>query len=114
MSEGITTFIGLDVHKESIAIAVACVGREAPRFVGTIGPSLKELLKALSHLGAAPHMLIVYEAGPAGTCGCGSFERTDLTAKWWRRPRSRAVRGSASRRIGAMHCRWPILREPET
>jgi transposase len=66
MSEGITTFVGLDVHKESIAIAVACAGREAPRFVGTIGPSLKELLKALSHLGPVQHMLIVYEAGPGG------------------------------------------------
>jgi transposase len=66
MSEGITTFVGLDVHKESIAIAVACAGREAPRFVGTIGPSLKELLKALSHLGPAQQLLIVYEAGPGG------------------------------------------------
>jgi hypothetical protein len=35
-------------------------------FVGTIGPNLKELLKALSHLGAVQHTLIVYEAGPGG------------------------------------------------
>jgi transposase len=66
MSEGITTFVGLDVHKESIAIAVAVLGREAPRFIGTTGPSLKELLKALSHLGTAQQMHIVYEAGPGG------------------------------------------------
>jgi hypothetical protein len=68
MSEGITTFVGLDVHKESIAIAVAvaAAGREAPHFIGTTGPSLKEVLKALSHLGTVQQMLIVYEAGPAG------------------------------------------------
>jgi transposase len=66
MSEGIITFVGLDVHKESIAIAVACAGREAPRFVGSIGPSLRELLKALSHLGPAQQLLIVYEASPGG------------------------------------------------
>jgi hypothetical protein len=32
MSENITAFVGLDVRKESIAIAVAQPGRGAPRF----------------------------------------------------------------------------------
>jgi transposase len=66
MHEGITTFVGLDVHKDSIAIAVAVAGREAPRFVGSTGASLRELLKSLSHLGKLKETLLVYEAGPSG------------------------------------------------
>jgi transposase len=66
MSKGITAFVGLDVHKDSIAIAVAEPGRAAPRFLGTTGPVLAEVEKALSHLGAPRRLLIVYEAGPCG------------------------------------------------
>jgi transposase len=66
MNEGITAFVGLDVHKESIAIAVAALGRAAPKFLGTTGPVLAEVEKALSHLGAPRELLIVYEAGPCG------------------------------------------------
>lgn len=66
MSEGITAFVGLDVHKESIAIAVAQPGRAAPRFMGTTGPVRAEVEKALAHLGAPEDLLIVYEAGPCG------------------------------------------------
>jgi transposase len=66
MSEVITTFVGLDVHKDSIAVAVAAEGRAAPRFIGTCGPALGEVLKTLSHLGKPRDMLVVYEAGPSG------------------------------------------------
>ena len=38
MKERITSFIGLDVHKDSIAVAVAQAGRQPPRFVGTVNP----------------------------------------------------------------------------
>lgn len=66
MNEGITAFVGLDVHKESIAIAVAQPGRAAPRFLGTTGPVLAEVEKALAQVGAPAGLLIVYEAGPCG------------------------------------------------
>jgi transposase len=66
MNESITAFVGLDVHKESIALAVAKPGRAAPRFVGTTAPVLPELEKALRHLGSPSQLLIVYEAGPCG------------------------------------------------
>ena len=66
MSEGTTAFVGLDVHNESIAIAVAEPGRAAARFLGTTGPAVAELEKALRHLGAPPELQIVYEAGPCG------------------------------------------------
>jgi transposase len=66
MSEVTTAFVGLDVHKESIAIAVAEPGRAAPRFLRTTGPAVAEVEKALRHLGAPPELQIVYEAGPCG------------------------------------------------
>jgi transposase len=66
MDNTITAFVGLDVHKESIAVAVAESGRAAPRFVGTTGPVLAQIEKALLHLGSPESLLIVYEAGPCG------------------------------------------------
>jgi transposase len=66
MSEITTAFVGLDVHKESIAVAVAYPGRDAPRFIGTTGAGLSEIKKALSNLGTCETMLVVYEAGPSG------------------------------------------------
>lgn len=66
MNEPSTTFIGLDAHAESIAIGVAEPGRAAARFVGTVGPRVAELTKALGKLGSRSALSIVYEAGPCG------------------------------------------------
>jgi hypothetical protein len=55
MKDDSTVFVGLDVHKDTVAIAVAEDGRTEPRFVGTCGPELGELLKALAHLGDPSH-----------------------------------------------------------
>ena len=79
MKDDSTVFVGLDVHKDTIAVAVAEVGRAEPRFVGTCGPQLCELLKALAHLGAPAHTLIAYEAGP-----CGFALARQLAAAGWR------------------------------
>ena len=66
MHETITGFVGLDAHAESIAIGFAESGRDAPRFVGTIGPKFTELTKALAKLGDPARLFVVYEAGPCG------------------------------------------------
>jgi len=66
MKETITSFIGLDVHKNSVAIAVAEAGRQAPRFVGTVPSSMSTLCKTLRGVCRAEHTLVVYEAGPCG------------------------------------------------
>ena len=66
MHEGITAYIGLDVHKDSIAIAAAGNDREVPHFVGTVRPDFKRVRKALSHYGSASSLQVVYEAGPCG------------------------------------------------
>lgn len=66
MDEVITGFVGLDAHAESTAIAVAEAGRAVPRFIGTVGPRLLELMKALERLGTPGSLQVVYEAGPCG------------------------------------------------
>lgn len=45
MSKGMTSFLRLDVHKDSTVIAEAEAGRETPRFVGTVGPELGQLIE---------------------------------------------------------------------
>ena len=67
MQETITSYVGLDIHKDSIAIAIAQAGRAAPRFVGTINPLPSELCKTLRRQRCSPEStLLVYEAGPCG------------------------------------------------
>src|SRR5215831_8046414 len=62
MNEATTVYVGLDAHAQSRAIAVAELGRAAPRFLGTVGPGLAELRKALAKLGEPSRLQIVYEA----------------------------------------------------
>ncbi len=57
-------YVGLDVHKDSTAVAVSEPGAKA-RFVGTIGPELGELRTVLGKLGDAQDLEIVYEPGAA-------------------------------------------------
>jgi transposase len=59
-------FVGLDVHKESIAIGVAHARLSPPCDLwASIGHDLAALDKALRRLTSAGHELrIVYEAGP--------------------------------------------------
>jgi transposase len=79
MSNDITAYVGLDVHKGSIAIALAEPGRAAPHFLGTTGPKLAELTKALSHVGRPEQLLLAYEAGP-----CGYGLARELAARGYR------------------------------
>ena len=68
-------FIGLDVHKDSIAFAVALPGRDEPVYRGEIANELKRLQKWLAGLSAEFEgllLLFCYEAGP---CGYGLYRR---------------------------------------
>lgn len=66
MEQVIRAYVGLDVHKDSIAIALAEAGRSAGRMVGQIAHDVPKLLKALARLGEPSELHVVYEAGPTG------------------------------------------------
>jgi transposase len=62
------TFVGLDVHKSSISIALADEGStENPRFYGKIGGDIESLMKTVRKLQSTGATLrFAYEAGPCG------------------------------------------------
>jgi hypothetical protein len=66
MGHSHTIDVGLDVHKESIAVAYVSEERGAEVvFLGTIGTrqcDIDTLVRTLQS--KAPHLLLVYEAGP--------------------------------------------------
>jgi transposase len=66
MAQGSTLFIGLDVHKETIAVAYGSEEREAEVvFLGTIGTRQGDIDKLIRKLQAKGKKLhFVYEAGP--------------------------------------------------
>ena len=66
-----SAYVGLDVHKETIAVAVALPGRGEPVYRGEIKNqrrSVERLLRLLSPNGEV--LSLCYEAGP---CGYGLY-----------------------------------------
>ena len=59
-------YVGLDVHKDSIKIAVAEEGREPARFHSAIPSENNKLIKRIRKLGPTRSIRCCYEAGPGG------------------------------------------------
>ena len=58
-------FVGLDVHADTIAVAVAEAGGEV-RSLGVIPNRLESIRKLVHKLGPVQHLRACYEAGPTG------------------------------------------------
>ena len=59
-------YVGLDVSKEKIAVAIAEEGREAPRYWGMIPHTPEAVKKLMKRLGNSENLRVCYEAGPTG------------------------------------------------
>ena len=66
MDENIKFFVGLDVHKDSIAVAIADAGRTPARLIGSMPHDINKLIKLLARHGPVTEVHVVYEAGPTG------------------------------------------------
>ena len=60
-----TVFVGMDVHAETIAVAVA-EGRDEVRSVGTIANRPEAVRRLVGKLGKPAKLKVCYEAGPTG------------------------------------------------
>jgi transposase len=74
-------YIGLDVHKASISVAVAEAGRQAPEFRGEIPNEPKDIAKLVRQLSerfSGQPLLFSYEAGP---CGYGLYHQIQASGQ---------------------------------
>ena len=86
MSEPTPLFVGLDVHKDSIAVAHA-QGQSAgpPVFIEAIGTRQTDLDQLIRRLQAkTPALVFAYEAGPCGYRLQGDLTGQGFECRVWR------------------------------
>src|SRR5262249_36388803 len=66
-------FVGLDVHKETVTIAVAEPGNAAPEVLAVVAHEDTAIVRQLKKVGKAAEVRCCYEAGPTGTRLCRSL-----------------------------------------
>jgi transposase len=78
MSQSSTLFIGMDVHKDSIAVAYVAQDHGAEvTYLGSIGTRQSDIDQLVRNMPSkAKHLLFLYEAGP-----CGDWLSRSLTKK---------------------------------
>lgn len=88
MAKSTPLFVGLDVHKDSIAVAHASGGRsEPPVFVGAIGTRQADLDRLIRRLqGKTPSCASSTKPGRAGMACIAISRARGGPVTWWRRP----------------------------
>ena len=105
---------GLDVHAETIAVAVAEPGGEV-RSLGMIPNRPESIRKLMKKLGPAESLRVCYEAGPTGYVLYWQLTALGRArVRWWRRRWCRRKRAIGSRRIAAMRRSWRGATAPAT
>ena len=66
-----SAYVGLDIHKDAIAVAVALPGRKEPTYRGEIKNERKSLLRLVASL--SPDGEVVSFCYEAGSCGYGVY-----------------------------------------
>jgi transposase len=86
MHQSSTLYVGLDVHKESIAVAYAAQDHGAEViYLGTIGTRPCDIDKLIRNMQSkAKHLIFVYEAGPCGYWLYRYLRKKGMSAGWWR------------------------------
>ena len=98
-----TRFVGLDVHADTIAVAVAESGRNGEvRSLGLIPNRLESVRKLVQKLGGPRGLHVCYEAGPTGYALYWQLTKLDVECEVSsRRHSSRRSLEIASRRTVA-------------
>ena|SRR6266478_2525526 len=98
-------FGGLDVHADTIAIAVAEPEGEV-RSLGIIPHREESVRKLVKKLGPAEHLQGCYEAGPTGYVLYWQLSGLGVKCESWHRPWCRSSLEIGSRPIGVMRASW--------
>ncbi|NRP74748.1 hypothetical protein ILFOPFJJ_05670 [Ensifer psoraleae] len=108
-------YIGLDVHQETVAIALADEGDDREvRYFGTVANRPEALHAALKKIAQGGFELCVcYESGPCGLSSIAISGKSGLTVPSYRHLRCRAGRAIGSRPTARMPRCWPVSCAPE-
>ena len=75
----VAKYVGLDVHKSSIAIAVASAGADQPiHHIGSVSHDVPRLIKRLLTIAPAEELEVVYESGPTGFGLCRALRAAGI------------------------------------